>query len=155
MPLSQYPSQYNSRRSRRASTSGAYAAKEPYQYDGMQVKFRVKGSHRNGISLSEAVGNVRLSSSNAYTFRDLNTDSRGRVRLIVRWTGYRSGSYEIPISGYSDGRTVDLQSLARRITRGVVHFLSANHISIPWDRVVLHRLEETSVGTWMPVLTTY
>ena len=81
-------------------------------------------------------------------------------------------SYEIPVSAGYDG--VNMQSLARRIARAVVHFVSvrtapsasslmltvrvfivlqANGISIVWDRVVLHRLDETSSGMWTPVLT--
>ncbi|KAI0069183.1 hypothetical protein BV25DRAFT_1791661 [Artomyces pyxidatus] len=154
-PLSQYPSQYN-KRSRRSSTSAAYGPPIDSfrRIGGTHIKFRVKGSYHPGVTLGEAMGNVRLSSSSAYTFHELNTDSRGRLTLRVRWGGYRSLTYEIPVSGYEDGRYVNLQSLARRISRAIVHFLTTNAIAIPWDRVVLHRLEETSLGVWVPVLTT-
>ncbi|KAA1466045.1 hypothetical protein DENSPDRAFT_768703 [Dentipellis sp. KUC8613] len=119
---------------------------------GTHIKFRVKGSWRQGVTLGEAMANVRLSNSSTYSFHDLNVDNRGRLILRVRWTGYRSLTYEIPVSGY--GGSVHMQSLARRIARAIVHFLTTNAITIPWDRVVLHRLEEMSLGTWMPVLTT-
>lgn len=87
-------------------------------------------------------------------------------------------TYEIPVDGY-EGR-VQLQTLARRIARAVVHFLQvstrfergfsapkelprlyscctslqANMIPISWDRVILYHLEETAIGVWQPVLST-
>jgi hypothetical protein len=53
-------------------------------------------------------------------------------------------------SGY-----VNLQSLARRTARAIVHFMQANGIFLPWERVVIHRLEEISPGIWIPVLITH
>ncbi|KAI0052583.1 hypothetical protein FA95DRAFT_1483081 [Auriscalpium vulgare] len=156
-PLAQYPSQYN-RRSRRSSTSAAFGPgpTDSFRgYDGMHIKFRVKGSYQGGVSLGEAMSNVRLSNSSAYTFQDLKADRSGRITLRVRWSGYSSLTYEIPISGYDDGRSINLGSLARRVSRAVVHFLTANAINIPWDRVIIHRLEETSFGVWMPILTAH
>ena len=51
---------------------------------GVQIKFRRKGGFRSGISLGEAMANVRLSSNDEYTFNDLNVDGRGRVILKIR-----------------------------------------------------------------------
>ena len=48
------------------------------------VKFRRKGGFRSGISLGEAMANVRLSSNDDYTFHDLNVDPRGRIILKIR-----------------------------------------------------------------------
>ncbi|KAF7790096.1 hypothetical protein EIP86_001046 [Pleurotus ostreatoroseus] len=116
------------------------------------VKFRRKGGYRNGVSLGEAMANVRLSGNDDYTFHELNVDGRGRIILKVRWSGYTSMTYEIPVDGY-EGR-VQLQTLARRIARACVHFLQANMIPISWDRVILYHLEEISIGVWQPVLST-
>ncbi|GJE84924.1 hypothetical protein PsYK624_010000 [Phanerochaete sordida] len=116
------------------------------------VKFRRKGGFRSGISLGEAMANVRLSGNDDYTFHDLNVDPRGRIILKIRWSGYSSMTYEIPVDGY-EGR-VQLQTLARRIARACVHFLQANMIPISWDRVILYNLEETAIGVWQPVLST-
>lgn len=116
------------------------------------IKFKRKGGFRSGISLGEAMSNVRLSANDAYTYHDLNVDPRGRIILKIRWSGYTSMTYEIPVDGY-EGR-VQLQTLARRIARACVHFLQANMIPISWDRVILYHLEETTVGVWQPVLST-
>jgi len=116
------------------------------------IKFRRKGGFRSGVSLGEAMANVRLSGNDDYTFHNLNVDPRGRIILKIRWSGYTSMTYEIPVDGY-EGR-VQLQTLARRIARACVHFLQANMIPISWDRVILYHLEETSIGVWQPVLST-
>lgn len=116
------------------------------------IKFRRKGGFRSGISLGEAMSSVRLSGNDSYTFHDLNVDSRGRIILKIRWSGYNSMTYEIPVDGY-EGR-VQLTTLGRRIARACVHFLQANMIPISWDRVILYHLEETTVGVWQPVLST-
>ncbi|KAI0347496.1 hypothetical protein BDW22DRAFT_533546 [Trametopsis cervina] len=116
------------------------------------VKFRRKGGFRSGITLGEAMASVRLSGNDSYTFHDLNVDSRGRIILKIRWPGYTSMTYEIPVDGY-EGR-VQLTTLARRIARACVHFLQANMVPISWDRVILYQLEETSIGVWQPVLST-
>ncbi|THH20286.1 hypothetical protein EW146_g1041 [Bondarzewia mesenterica] len=166
--MTPFPSQY-SKRPRRSSTSSLYAPmpmQMPMQapmvqvdgyrrVGGMHVKFKVKNSYRSGVSLSEAMGNVRLSSSHEYTFHDLKTDHRGRLMLKVRWNGFRSLMYEIPVSGqnHDHGRYINMQSFSRRIARAIVHFLAANAIHIPWDRVILHHLEETGYVSQFEIAT--
>jgi len=118
----------------------------------MLIKFKRKGGFRSGISLGEAMANIRLSGNDSYTFHDLNVDHRGRILLKIRWSGYTSMTYEIPVDGY-EGR-VQLQTIARRIARACVHFLQANMIPVSWDRVLLYHLEECSPGVWQPVLST-
>uniref|UniRef100_A0A8H8CKR6 DUF6741 domain-containing protein n=1 Tax=Psilocybe cubensis TaxID=181762 RepID=A0A8H8CKR6_PSICU len=143
-------------RSRRHSTVSF--ATRPQGLDAYRVpsalhlKFKRKGSFSSGIGLDEAQQRIRLSGNDAYTFHDLHADSRGRIHLRVKWTGYSSLTYEIPLDGY-DGR-VDLQTLARRVSRACVHYLQANVIPILWDRVLLHHLEEISYGVWQPMLST-
>ncbi|CAA7260272.1 unnamed protein product [Cyclocybe aegerita] len=119
---------------------------------GVHIKFKRKGSFGSGIGLDEAQQRIRLSGNDAYTFHDLHADSRRRIYLRIKWTGYSSLTYEIPLDGY-DGR-VDLQTLARRVSRACVHYLQANVIPILWDRVLLHHLEEVSPGVWQPMLST-
>ena len=41
----------------------------------------------------------------------------------IQWAGFRSLTYEIPVSTEYDG-FVNLQSLARRIARAIVHFMT-------------------------------
>ncbi|ETW84513.1 hypothetical protein HETIRDRAFT_312477 [Heterobasidion irregulare TC 32-1] len=155
--MTPFPSQY-SKRGRRSSMSSMYAP-APMQLDGYRhaggvpIKFRIKNSSRSGVSVHEIMSNMRLSGSHDYTFRDMKVDHRGRLMLKIRWNGYRSLMYEIPVSGH-DGGYVNIQSFSRRVARAVVHFLAANAIQIPWDRVLIHRLEETAFGTWQPVLST-
>jgi hypothetical protein len=48
------------------------------------IKFRRKGGFRSGISLGEAMSNVRLSGNDDYTFHHLNVDPRGRIILKMR-----------------------------------------------------------------------
>jgi hypothetical protein len=159
-PMTPYPSHYSAKRSRRASSVGpgmglAGYVPDPYRRPGgVNVKFRLKGGYRQGISLSEATESARLSRSMSYSMQDLAPDARGRITLKVRWAGYRSLTYEIPVSTEYDGY-VNLQSLARRTSRAIVHFMTSNHIALPWDRVMLHRLEEITPGIWIPVLTTH
>ncbi|KAF9569414.1 hypothetical protein CPC08DRAFT_623846 [Agrocybe pediades] len=118
----------------------------------IHIKFKRKGSFTSGIGLDEAQSHIRLSGNDAYSFHDLHADGRGRIHLRVKWTGYSSLTYEIPLDGY-DGR-VDLQTLARRVSRACVHYLQANVIPIVWDGVLLHHLEEVSYGVWQPMLST-
>jgi len=118
----------------------------------MLIKFKRKGGFRGGVTLGEAMSNVRLSGNDSYSFQDLNVDHRGRIVLKIKWTGYTSMTYEIPVDGY-EGR-VQLQTIARRIARACVHFLQANMIPVSWDRVILYHLEEHSPGVWQPVLST-
>ncbi|KAF8913718.1 hypothetical protein CPB84DRAFT_1741656 [Gymnopilus junonius] len=144
-------------RARRHSTV-SFTARPPGldQYrvpSSLHLKFKRKGSFSSGIGLDEAQSrSIRLSGNDAYSFHDLHADSRGRIYLRVKWTGYSSLTYEIPLDGY-DGR-VDLQTLARRVSRACVHYLQANVIPILWDRVLLHHLEEVSYGVWQPMLST-
>ncbi|KAH9970828.1 hypothetical protein BGW80DRAFT_1175521 [Lactifluus volemus] len=127
---------------------------DPYRLPGgVTIKFRPSGGHRDGISLTEAMNSVRLSRSHPYAIREI-ADMRGRLTLKVRWTGYRSLVYEIPVSSEFDG-SVNLQSLVRRISRAIVHFMNKNAISLHWDRVVVHRVEEAQPGIWIPVLSTH
>ncbi|KAF8803772.1 hypothetical protein BYT27DRAFT_7195112 [Phlegmacium glaucopus] len=126
---------------------------DPYRLpSSIHIKFRRKGSFVAGIGLDEAQSHIRLSGNDAYSFHDLHADSRRRIYLRIKWVGYSSLTYEIPLDGY-DGR-VDLQTLARRVSRACVHYLQANVIPIPWDRVQLHHLEEVSYGVWQPMLST-
>lgn len=167
-PLGSYPSQHYGmkNRSRRASTPGPGMYGVPmapvslmasdggyHQRTGATIKFRAKGEYHAGISLSDATGDVPLSRSYRYSFHELRLGHRGRMFVRVRWNGYRPLNYEIPVTGYSDG-WVNMQSLARRLARAIGHFLQTNAITIPWDRVILHRLEEETPGVWLPVLTT-
>jgi len=140
------------------SSSMPYTTRQPLMngYHGLSsilIKFKRKGAFTAGITLGEAQSNVRLSGNDSYTFHDLNVDPRGRLFMRVTWPGYTPLTYEIPVDGY--GGRVDLQTLARRVARAVVHFLQANVVPIHWDRVELHHLEEVSPGTWQPVLTTH
>ncbi|KAN0140255.1 hypothetical protein V8E53_002151 [Lactarius tabidus] len=152
--------QHYSKRGRRASSVGpgmglASYAPDPYRRPGgVNVKFRLKGGYRQGITLSEATESARLSRSVSYSMHDLAPDARGRITLKVRWAGFRSLTYEIPVSTEYDGY-VNQQSLARRVARAIVHFMTSNAIALSWDRVVLHRLEEITPGIWIPVLTTH
>ncbi|CDO74554.1 hypothetical protein BN946_scf184632.g11 [Trametes cinnabarina] len=124
------------------------------------IKFKRKGGFRSGITLGEAMSDAHLSNNYDYSLYDLNADARGRIILKVKWTGYNSMTYELPIDTY-DGR-VELQTIARRIARACVHFLQVrtrtgfdgtNMIPVSWDRVILYHLEELSPGTWQPVLS--
>ncbi|GBE79382.1 hypothetical protein SCP_0205800 [Sparassis crispa] len=116
------------------------------------IKFKRKGSAHSGVTLGEAMANVMLSGNNSLTHYDLNADHRGKIILRLRWTGYGSMTYELPVDDY-DGY-VELQTLARRIARACVHYLQANMIPIPWDQVILYHMEEVSFGVWQPVLST-
>jgi hypothetical protein len=168
-PMTPYPSHYSAKRSRRASSVGpggmggfAGIVGDPYRgHSGRHptsghtaIKFRVKGTAHSGISVGEALDRVRLSQGSAYLMHDVSRDMSGKISLKIRWSGYRSNIYSIPLS--SDyGGYLDVQSLARRTARAIVHFMQSNGISLPWDRVVINRLEETTPGLWLPVLTTH
>ncbi|KAJ3998601.1 hypothetical protein F5050DRAFT_1805749 [Lentinula boryana] len=118
----------------------------------INIKFKRKGSLMAGISLAEAQGYARLSNNDYYSLRDLHADRRHTIYLKIRWAGYNSLTYEIPLEASYDDR-INLQTLARRISRACVHYLQANRIPIPWDRVDLHHIEEISHGVWQPMLT--
>jgi len=104
-----------------------------------------------GISLAEAQGHIRLLNNDYYSVYDLHGDGRNTIYLKIRWAGYNSLTYEIPLEAYDD--RIQLETLARRVSRACVHYLEANHIPIPWDRVDLHHLEEISYGVWQPMLS--
>lgn len=132
------------RRQRRHSSSVAFDMRvppmDPYRrLSSTVIKLKAKGAYRSGLTIGDAQANVRLSGNDAYTFRDLNADMRGRIAMKIRvgltgsrifpwliyfsfkWSGYPSLTYDIPLDGYGD--RVNLQTLARRTARAVVHFL--------------------------------
>jgi len=141
-------------RQRRHSTSVAFEHAPPMdtfrRLSSITIKLKRKGAFRSGITIGDAQSNVRLSGADSYTFRDFNADIRGRISLKIKWTGYPSLTYDIPLDGY--GERVNLQTLVRRTSRAIVHFLQTNIIPIPWDCVEILRLEEVAPGTWQPVL---
>jgi len=119
----------------------------------INIKFKRKGAFLAGITLAEAQSShVRLSGNDLYTTHDFHAGRHRTIYLRVKWTGYTSLTYEIPLDVH-DGR-VSMQSLARRVSRACVHYLQANVIPVPWDRVELHHLEEVSYGVWQPMLST-
>jgi len=145
-------------RRRRSSSSVSFGSRptfpETFRRSGSSIiKFKRKGAFRSGVTLSEAQANVRLSGWDSYTYHDLGVDARGKIYMRIRWPGYSPLNYEIPIDGY-EGR-VDLQALARRVGRAVAHYLQANVIPIPWDRIELLHLEEVEMGTWSLKMTSH
>ncbi|KAL0580905.1 hypothetical protein V5O48_001099 [Marasmius crinis-equi] len=116
----------------------------------IQIKFKRRGSLLAGVSLAEAQSHVRLSSNDSYTVHDLHADRHNSILLKVKWSGYNSLTYEIPLDSY-DGH-ITLQTLARRVSRACVHYLQVNAVPVVWDRVDLHHLEEHSHGVWQPML---
>jgi len=164
-PMTPHPSQYSAKRSRRASSVGPGGGMgyvgivgDPYRRHpsghNTSIKFRLKGSQQPGISVNEALERVRLSQGNGYLMHDVSMDRSGKISLKIRWSGYRSNIYSIPLSTDYNGY-VEMQSLARRTARAIVHFMDTNGISLSWNRVVMHRLEENSPGVWIPVLMTH
>ncbi|KZT72685.1 hypothetical protein DAEQUDRAFT_664117 [Daedalea quercina L-15889] len=103
-------------------------------YDGHRglgstlIKFKRKGGFRSGITLGEAMSSVMLSGNDSYSHYDFNADHRGKIVLKIRWTGYTSMTYELPVDNY-DGR-VELQTLARRVARACVHFIQLANVAI-------------------------
>ncbi|KAJ7283447.1 hypothetical protein C8J57DRAFT_1462533 [Mycena rebaudengoi] len=117
------------------------------------IKFKRKGALLAGITLGDAQSTrVRLSGNDAYTVYDLHADRRRRIHLRIRWAGYGSLTYEVPLDVF-DGR-VSMQALARRVSRACVHYLQANMVPVMYSRVELHHLEEVSYGVWQPMLST-
>lgn len=161
-PMTPHPSHYGlPKRARRASSVGpgmgmGYVPHDMFHRPGgrITVKFRLKGENHSGISVHEALDRERLSQSNAYLMHDIAPDMSSRITLKVRWSGYHSNTYEIPLSADFNGY-VNISSLARRTARAIVHFMQTNGITLPWNRVVIHRLEETRPGIWIPVLMTH
>jgi len=143
-----------SRRLRRASTFDRSRSSTPFLDSFrrlMTLKFKPKGTHRSGVSLNEALDNIRISGDKTYSPRALNADSRGNLYMRIIWTGYPTLTYEVPIDGY-DGR-ISLQTLMRRVARGCLHFVQSRGIPIHPDRIILHSIEEVTSGTWQPVMT--
>ncbi|KAF8897202.1 hypothetical protein BD779DRAFT_358231 [Infundibulicybe gibba] len=155
-PIMHHSTSMGMPRHRRHSTVSFSARPPPMETyrrpSSINIKFKRKGAFTAGISLREAQSHVRLSGNDSYSIHDLHADGRGRILLKVKWTGYSSLTYEIPLDSY-DGR-MSLTTLARRVSRACVHYLQANIIPIAWDRVELHHLEEVSFGVWQPMLST-
>jgi len=143
-----------SRRLRRTSTLDRSRSSTPFLDSFrrlMTLKFKPKGTHRSGVSLTEALDNIRISGDKTYSPRSLNADSRGNLYMRIIWTAYPTLTYEVPIDGY-DGR-ISLQTLMRRVARGCLHFVQSRGIPIHPDRIILHSIEEVTTGTWQPVIT--
>ncbi|KAI0332479.1 hypothetical protein GY45DRAFT_1246721 [Cubamyces sp. BRFM 1775] len=117
-------------RRRRSSMSRSLSRMGRPMLDGYRrmsssvIKFKRKGGFRSGITLGEAMSDAHLTNNYDYSLYDLNADGRGRIMLKIKWTGYNSMTYEIPVDTY-DGR-VELQTIARRIARACVHFLQVS-----------------------------
>ncbi|KAI0824679.1 hypothetical protein BC628DRAFT_1410806 [Trametes gibbosa] len=118
---------YGQLRRRRSSMSRSVSRMGRPALDGYRrmsstvIKFKRKGGFRSGITLGEAMSDAHLTNNYDYSVYDLNADARGRINLKVKWPGYNSMTYELPVDTY-DGR-VELQTVARRIARACVHFL--------------------------------
>ena len=88
--MTPYSSHHYSKRGRRASSVGpgmglgGYAADPFRRPGGVNIKFRLKGGYRQGVSLREANDSARLSRSVNYSLHDLAPDHRGRITLKVR-----------------------------------------------------------------------
>ncbi|CCM03389.1 uncharacterized protein FIBRA_05519 [Fibroporia radiculosa] len=163
-----YGTPYAPSLARRRSSRRSRVGFEGHRRNSSMIKFKRKGGFRSGIMLGEAMANVQLSSNDYYTSYDLGADHRGKISLRIRWTGYTSMTYDLPVDSY-DGR-VELQTLARRVARACMHFIQAsaftqstvtllilcgqtNMIPVAWDRIMLFQLEETGTGLWQPVLS--
>jgi len=149
-----YPSSKSSRRHRRHSTYGGIQGAAPF-FDGLRrpsvLKFKHKGGYHSGVTLTEAMENVRISGDKLYSHRDLATDGRGNLYMKIIWSGYAPLTYEIPIDGH-DGR-VSLQTLMRRVSRACLHYIQSRAVLLHPDRILLHSIEEVTPGTWQPVMT--
>jgi len=154
---SNYPSTPNKlRRHRRNSTFGGSSRGSTPFLDNFRgrptvLKFKLKGGYRSGVTLAEAMDNVRLSGDKTYSHRDLSTDSRGNLYMKILWSGYAPLTYEIPVDGY-DGR-MSLQTLMRRVARACLHYVQSRAILMHPDRIILHSIEEVTPGTWQPIMT--
>lgn len=77
-----------SRSHRRRSSSMSYhraaSMDSRHRTGSTLLKFKRKGGFRTGITLGEAMSNVRLSGNDSYYFSDLNVDHRGRMILKIR-----------------------------------------------------------------------
>ena len=77
-----------SRRLRRSSTFDRSRSSTPFLDSFrrlMTLKFKPKGIGRSGVSLTEALDNIRISGDKTYSPRSLNADSRGNLymRIVV------------------------------------------------------------------------
>ena len=54
------------------------------RYGSQIIKFKRKGGFRSGVTLGEAMSNVRLSSNDSYSYHDLGVDHRGKIILKIR-----------------------------------------------------------------------
>ncbi|OAX43084.1 hypothetical protein K503DRAFT_766184 [Rhizopogon vinicolor AM-OR11-026] len=141
----------------RRSSSVSYRSVSPFgdPYRGRStpiVTFKRKGAFMAGVSLGEAQANVRLAGSDSYTYSELGVDHRGKIYVKIVWPGYTPLNYEIPVDGY--GGRVDLQSLTRRIGRAVAHYLQANVVPVPWNRIEIQQMEGIGIGAWLLKMTT-
>ena len=52
----------------------------------MTLKFKPEGTHRSGVSLTEALDNIHISGDKNYSQRTLNANSRGNLymKIVVR-----------------------------------------------------------------------
>jgi len=78
-----------SRRLRRASTHDRFRSTNSFLDSFrrlMTLKFKPKGTHRSGVSLTEALDSIRISGDKTYSPRTLNADIRGNLfmRIVVR-----------------------------------------------------------------------
>lgn len=93
-----------SRRRRHSSMGMSMRSRSHYgdsyrRMSNVLIKLRRKGGYRNGVSLGEAMANVRLSGNDDYTFQDLNVDSRGRIILKIRVRTQRSCDMSVSLAG--------------------------------------------------------
>lgn len=113
--------------------------------------FKRKGASRPGITLLEALecesNHVILSAQNMYGLEDFGLGPwGGKIYVVVQLPGYSPLTFEIPVNGH--GGLVDLHSLARRIGRGVRHYLCANAVPVHPDQIWIEYLEEIWEGRW-------
>ncbi|KAJ7063562.1 hypothetical protein C8F01DRAFT_82690 [Mycena amicta] len=156
-------------RQRRHSTV-SYSALPPAYIDtsyrptsSLHIKFKRKNALMAGISLEDAQSTrTKLSGNDLYTMDDLHANHYRRIRLRVQWSGYNPLTYEVPLDDYHrdhhhhhrDRRSIDMQSLCRRVSRACVHYLETYHVPVHQARVQLHHLEEVAYGVWQPMLST-
>ena len=89
-PMKPVPSHHRFKCAPRASSVDTGLRLEGYDLasrprpGNVEVKFRLKGGYRQGITLREAREDVRVSRSIAYSLHDLNLCPQGRITLKVR-----------------------------------------------------------------------
>ena len=77
-------------RQRRRSSSVSFDMRAPSmdtfnrRLSSRIIKLKRKGAFRSGLTIGDAQANARLSGNDSYTFRDFNTNNRGRIALIIR-----------------------------------------------------------------------